>query len=301
MAESQEKQLIQSFCDAWNEVSPGLLGGPSALGLIALREVQDDSLDAALAVAATWSFGYVAPCTEALPGVAICLFKSEDNQQIEQLVKKHGTSLPKPSMKALLANAFETAATRFAGATQAALKFGEITHIDLSNQEARLKKIVGNKAWVGTFSLSAKGDLDTQALLLYAPNGSLEPVAPKEAPAATAAAAPPPTPAAQPSAAPAASRRTKKEEPPPRNIERLLEVELEIIVRFGTTSMPLRDVVRLGTGTMIELNRGVDEPVELLVNNRQLARGEVVVIDGYYGVRITEIGGATERASLLEK
>ncbi|HKX27687.1 MAG TPA: flagellar motor switch protein FliN, partial [Blastocatellia bacterium] len=82
---------------------------------------------------------------------------------------------------------------------------------------------------------------------------------------------------------------------PVRNIERLMEVELEIIVRFGSTSMPLRDVVRLGIGTMIELNRAVDEPVELLVNGRQLARGEVVVIDGYYGVRITEIGASSER------
>ena len=63
-----------------------------------------------------------------------------------------------------------------------------------------------------------------------------------------------------------------------------------MIVRFGTTSMPLRDVVRLGSGMMIELNRAVDEPVELLVNGHPLARGEVVVVDGYYGVRITEIG-----------
>jgi len=47
------------------------------------------------------------------------------------------------------------------------------------------------------------------------------------------------------------------------------------------------------------LNRAVDEPVDLLVNGRQLARGEVVVVDGYYGVRITEIGPPAERASAI--
>jgi flagellar motor switch protein FliN/FliY len=76
-------------------------------------------------------------------------------------------------------------------------------------------------------------------------------------------------------------------------------VELDVVVRFGVTNIPLRDVVRMGVGTMIELNRAVDEPVELLVNVRPLARGEVVVVDGYYGVRITEISPASERASIL--
>ena len=79
----------------------------------------------------------------------------------------------------------------------------------------------------------------------------------------------------------------------------MLDVELDLVVRFGVTNVPLRDVVRMGVGTMIELNRAVDEPVELLVNGRPLARGEVVVVDGYYGVRITEIGAPNERALSL--
>jgi len=83
------------------------------------------------------------------------------------------------------------------------------------------------------------------------------------------------------------------------NIERLLDVEMNIIVRFGKTETPLREIVRYGVGSMIELNRTVDEPVELLVNNYPFARGEVVVIDGYYGVRVTEIGSAEERSRTL--
>ncbi len=64
---------------------------------------------------------------------------------------------------------------------------------------------------------------------------------------------------------------------------------MDVTVRFGLTEMPLREVARFGVGSMIELNRAVDEPVELLVNNFPFARGEVVVVEGYYGVRITEV------------
>lgn len=79
------------------------------------------------------------------------------------------------------------------------------------------------------------------------------------------------------------------------NINRLLDVEMNVVVRFGNTEIPLREVVRFGVGSMIELNRTVDEPVELLINNYPFARGEVVVVDGYYGVRVTEIGSTEER------
>lgn len=86
-----------------------------------------------------------------------------------------------------------------------------------------------------------------------------------------------------------------------KNIERLLDVEMNVTVRFGKTEIPLRDAVNFGIGSMIELNRSVDEPVDLLVNNYPFARGEVVVIDGYYGVRVTEIGSAEERSHTLLK
>jgi flagellar motor switch protein FliN/FliY len=84
-----------------------------------------------------------------------------------------------------------------------------------------------------------------------------------------------------------------------RNIDRLLDVEMNVTVRFGKTDVPLREVVRFGVGSMIELNRTVDEPVDLLVNNFPFARGEVVVVDGYYGVRVTEIGSPEERSRTL--
>lgn len=82
-------------------------------------------------------------------------------------------------------------------------------------------------------------------------------------------------------------------------LEKLRDVEMEVIVRFGFVEMPLRDVAALATGSMIELNRSVDEPVELLVNNRPFARGEVVVVDGYYSIRITEVTPAERHSNIF--
>ena len=75
----------------------------------------------------------------------------------------------------------------------------------------------------------------------------------------------------------------------------LLDVQLPVSIRFGETEMLLEDVVKLGVGSVIELNSAVDDPVELVVNGRCFARGEVVTVDGFYGVRITEITSVGER------
>ena len=79
------------------------------------------------------------------------------------------------------------------------------------------------------------------------------------------------------------------------NLALLMDVQLPVSIRFGETEMLLEDIVKLGVGSMIELNCGVDEPVELIVNGKSLARGEVVTVDGFYGVRITEITNVGER------
>jgi flagellar motor switch protein FliN len=287
MPETREKKFITTFCEAWGEVAMPLLGHDTELGLLALREVQGDGVQAALAVAATWSLGFLTACTGALPGILLCLFKSEDGQELERLMNQ---AVGMSDSQSLIKGALQNAAERFASGGHGSLRLGDVTQIDLSGKESKLTSAVGDKAWVGTFSLTIGSVLDTQAIMLYAPHGSVGPLLNKAAhvaPPPPTAAPPPP----QASTAPSISRRNQRvEDPAARNLDRLLAVELEVIVRFGTTSLPLRDVVRLGSGMMIELNRAVDEPVELLVNGHPLARGEVVVVDGYYGVRITEIG-----------
>jgi len=75
----------------------------------------------------------------------------------------------------------------------------------------------------------------------------------------------------------------------------LLDVELPVSISFGKTQLPLKDVLRLTTGSIVELNRGVGEPVEILVNHCLIARGEVVVVEGNYGVRIQQIASRQDR------
>jgi flagellar motor switch protein FliN len=80
-----------------------------------------------------------------------------------------------------------------------------------------------------------------------------------------------------------------------RNLDLLLDVELPISVSFGKAQLPLKDVVRLTTGSIIELSRSISEPVDIIVNNCTIARGEVVVVEGNYGVRIKQIVSKQER------
>ena len=83
------------------------------------------------------------------------------------------------------------------------------------------------------------------------------------------------------------------------NIEMLLDVELPITVRIGTTQMRLIDIMRLGLGSIIELEKLVDDPVEVLVNDKLVARGEVVVCDSNFAVRITDVRSRAERIKSL--
>ena len=74
---------------------------------------------------------------------------------------------------------------------------------------------------------------------------------------------------------------------------------MPITVELGGTNMLIRDILALGPGSVIELDKLAGEPVDLLVNDRPIAKGEVVVIDESFGVRLTEISNATERLRSL--
>jgi flagellar motor switch protein FliN len=87
---------------------------------------------------------------------------------------------------------------------------------------------------------------------------------------------------------------------PTPNLALLLDVELEATIRFGQRDMLLREVFDLVPGAVIELNQLVNEPVELLVAGRLIARGEVVVVDGNFGLRVTEVAANSQRAALIE-
>ena len=92
------------------------------------------------------------------------------------------------------------------------------------------------------------------------------------------------------------------EETPKRKIERVLDVPLAVTLRFGQRQLTLREVLALGTGSLVELDRQVEEPVDLVLGDRLIARGEVVIVDGNYGLRVTEVmEGATQSLRHLKR
>jgi flagellar motor switch protein FliN/FliY len=84
-----------------------------------------------------------------------------------------------------------------------------------------------------------------------------------------------------------------------RTMDLLLDVDLPVSISFGKALLPMKDVLKLTTGSIVELNRGLNDPVEVLVNHCLIARGEVVVVEGNYGIRIQEIASRQDRLRSL--
>jgi flagellar motor switch protein FliN/FliY len=100
--------------------------------------------------------------------------------------------------------------------------------------------------------------------------------------------------------------KQQQEAPPPAavsadagKLELLFDVEMPVSISIGRAKMPLKDVVKLTTGSVVELSRSVSEPVDIVVNNCVVARGDVVVVEGNFGVRIREVLSKEDRMRQL--
>jgi len=85
-----------------------------------------------------------------------------------------------------------------------------------------------------------------------------------------------------------------------RNLEFILDVPLEITVELGRTRMAVNDLLKLGQGSVIELEKSAGDTLEVLANQRLIARGEVVAVNEKYGIRLTEIISPMERIQKLK-
>lgn len=83
------------------------------------------------------------------------------------------------------------------------------------------------------------------------------------------------------------------------SIDLLLDVPLQICVELGKAVMTIKDVLALGPGSVVELNKMAGEPVDIVVNDKLIARGEVVVVDENFGVRVTDIVTPEKRLNSL--
>ena len=93
----------------------------------------------------------------------------------------------------------------------------------------------------------------------------------------------------------AAAGQAERSSSPSPGLELLLDVELEATLRFGCREMPLGEILELGPGDVVELDRQVSDPVDLIVGDKIVARGDVVLVNGNFGLRVTEVAAPRKR------
>lgn len=169
----------------------------------------------------------------------------------------------------------------------------------------RLKSILGAECAIQFKDLEAPSDLangkssgvhlsTSPEILLFAwSDTDLLNVLGKHSAAAATAAAAANAPAPEPSRPEMPAHLSDK------NLDLLLDLELDVSIRFGRRQMPLKDVLDLSAGAVVELDRQPQDPIELVLGGRVIARGEAVVIDGNYGIRIFEVLTPAQRLAQL--
>ena len=92
----------------------------------------------------------------------------------------------------------------------------------------------------------------------------------------------------------------QSEDTQPANLDFILDIPLEITVELGRTKMLIHDLLKLGQGSVIELGKPAGDTLEILANNRLIAKGDVVVLNDKYGIRLTEVISTVERLEKLK-
>jgi flagellar motor switch protein FliN len=87
--------------------------------------------------------------------------------------------------------------------------------------------------------------------------------------------------------------------PPIQSLDFILDVPLKVTVELGRAKLPIRDILQLAQGSVVELTKFAGEPLEILINDKLIARGEVVVVNEKFGVRLTDIISPVERIEQL--
>jgi flagellar motor switch protein FliN len=94
-------------------------------------------------------------------------------------------------------------------------------------------------------------------------------------------------------------KKGEKESAPVTNLDFILDIPLEVSVELGRTKMLISDLLQLGQGSVVELTKLAGEPLEIFVNQKLVARGEVVVVNEKFGVRLTDIISPADRVKQL--
>jgi len=273
------EEYLQAWGTSIGRVLQEVAGAPHTW-----QELSPEATRALLASLKDKSIALQFEATQHLSGNQGFLLSKKDAVRLAQLLlsePEDGSSVVSDDHRDAIAELFR----QFAGAAASALK--ELAGGEVSFKWVGLDPFPGQPAlqsgiqWdsPGLTPLTLIAELDST--LVTALNPISPPVAqPLELPAPT----PPP--------APLVPSRDPK-------LELLMDVELDVTLRFGERQMVLRDILDLSAGSVVELNQYVQDPVELLVGKKVIARGEVVVVDGNYGLRVMEIISPMERIESL--
>jgi flagellar motor switch protein FliN/FliY len=273
------EEYLQAWGTSIGRVLQEVAGAPHTW-----QELSPEATRALLASLKDKSIALQFEATQHLSGNQGFILSKKDAVRLAQLLlsePEDGSSVVSDDHRDAIAELFR----QFAGAAASALK--ELAGGEVSFKWVGLDPFPGQPAlqsgiqWdsPGLTPLTLIAELDST--LVTALNPISPPVAqPLELPAPT----PPP--------APLVPSRDPK-------LELLMDVELDVTLRFGERQMVLRDILDLSAGSVVELNQYVQDPVELLVGKKVIARGEVVVVDGNYGLRVREIISPMERIESL--
>ncbi len=98
---------------------------------------------------------------------------------------------------------------------------------------------------------------------------------------------------------PAAETPSEAAAPGPRNIDLVLDIPVTLSMELGRTRISIRDLLKLRSGSVVELQKMADEPLDILVNGTLVARGEAIVIEDKFGIRLTDVVSPMERVKRL--
>lgn len=98
----------------------------------------------------------------------------------------------------------------------------------------------------------------------------------------------------------AAPNAQRSPQPPVQSLDFILDVPLKVTVELGRTRMAIREILQLAQGSVVELTKFAGEPLEVMVNEKLIARGEVVVVNEKFGIRLTDIISPVERIEQLK-
>jgi len=207
-----------------------------------------------------------------------------------------GEELTEESEKTLqtsLDQMIAAAETGLKNAVGEAFSLGAPTLVNLTDDSDALSSLKAGAVTSAEFTISCDTVLDSQ-LLVMMPADTLANLSTETVPGDAEVTPEESRPATAPKPAPTRGVASDIE-----NIDLILDVQLSVVARLGQVEMPISEVLALGPGAIIEVGRSVEEPVELFVNEKLIARGEVVVVDEKFGLRITEIVSPSDRVKSL--